>query len=884
MKQNRIFFYIKDLIACTFSNREHARTYAKRNAVLQIIVATAAFILMMRVFPMGLVQNHVLSRQNAYENPSKAQLAGEPFGAADKKLQTVYFTQDHLYRVTLYMGCTLLQKKTSDVTESVLFRLYDDEFSCIYEEEADSRKIAKNGYLTAQPDLDVVTGQAYYYEVLISGESSAVYTLPVGDRAALAQAENATLYIDGIINEEVSLVADFDYTRPLTAAGILLYDVLIMAVAAVVYLLLLMLVQQYDERFSHESLRIGRIFRCSAAVLGVLASAALFVWAVVLNSFGGEVWDRLFFAAGIAAADAWLVGFLWRVPRTLRPQKRSKMPAGSILWLTWRNYIQTVCFGLLFYALCQYVNADRNFYHYTNTRWMLIFLAVALLMNYHEKQFVNKLSLAWLAAGFAGSVYYCSFVQGDENELLLARLTCGVVVAWGLLVLNIIRIIAQTPELASACGQMTGRFLRDRQRLLYGVLWIVFSLLMYAYRYEKVWVFTATLPFAAFLFSPNTLASNCRFLRNFSNGILLSFALVTYFCLAHRPHHYWMLYRYGGMFHTVACTGMYLAVVFGAALAKLYGKLKTRKRMLVFCFPEYFVTACAVGFILLSMSRTAFLTTTVTVAAIVAVTAVAYHKGAVRILAELGMLIAVCLVSFPMVFTAVRMVPAVVNDPVRYEIEFQDRSFMIYEGDPVDSDKYMTVRRFFATLFGRFQTAGDGQEAAGDGGLTGREAGVLAYAGNKLAGLERRSFSEGEEKSGNTEQAEFPDISNGRFEIFADYINAIRFGGHPKMGPEDPKGDEYAHAHNSYLQVAYNFGLVAGLLFLVLCALALWRAVRLFQDYGSRYSIVLIPFSIVVVFGFISLTEWAYHPCIPAGFGFILMQMLLMRDCEGTAK
>ena len=71
MKQNRIFFYIKDLIACTFSNSEHARTYAKRNAVLQIIVATAAFILMMRVFPMGLVQNHVLSRQNAYENPSK---------------------------------------------------------------------------------------------------------------------------------------------------------------------------------------------------------------------------------------------------------------------------------------------------------------------------------------------------------------------------------------------------------------------------------------------------------------------------------------------------------------------------------------------------------------------------------------------------------------------------------------------------------------------------------------------------------------------------------------------------------------------------------------------------------------------------------------------
>ena len=111
---------------------------------------------------------------------------------------------------------------------------------------------------------------------------------------------------------------------------------------------------------------------------------------------------------------------------------------------------------------------------------------------------------------------------------------------------------------------------------------------MYAYRYEKVWVFTATLPFAAFLFSPNTLASNCRFLKNFSNGILLSFALVTFFCLAHRPHHYWMLYRYGGIFHTVACTGMYLAVVFGTALAKLYGKLKDTEEYADFLFSRIF--------------------------------------------------------------------------------------------------------------------------------------------------------------------------------------------------------------------------------------------------------------------------------------------------------
>ena len=86
------------------------------------------------------------------------------------------------------------------------------------------------------------------------------------------------------------------------------------------------------------------------------------------------------------------------------------------------------------------------------------------------------------------------------------------------------------------------------------------------------------------------------------------------------------------------------------------------------------------------------------------------------------------------------------------------------------------------------------------------------------------------------------------------------------------------HAHNSYLQVAYNFGMIAGSIFLVLCALTLWRAMRLYLQQGSRYSVFLIPFALVIVFGFVSLTEWAFHPCIPAGFSFLLMQVLLLKE------
>ena len=87
----------------------------------------------------------------------------------------------------------------------------------------------------------------------------------------------------------------------------------------------------------------------------------------------------------------------------------------------------------------------------------------------------------------------------------------------------------------------------------------------------------------------------------------------------------------------------------------------------------------------------------------------------------------------------------------------------------------------------------------------------------------------------------------------------------------------HAHAHNSYIQVAYDFGLIAGIAFLILCAVTLWKAVMFAVHYGKNYSIYFVPFSLIIVFGFTSLTEWAFHPCIPAGFAFLFVQMLLMQ-------
>lgn len=851
---------IRDALFNAVNDIEHI----KRNAAIQIIIATIAFIMLMRVFPQGAVQRHEYSRQSAYKQSELKEIGGDAFTKDDKKLQTVYFAKEHLYRIKLYLSCTLPDK--SDGSDFVLFRLYDENFSCIYEEKYCCSDIEKDGFLLASPDMDVEIGKAYYYELLaaydeVNKEScSARLNLPVADRGALFQTENSTLYIDGIINDDVSLIADFDYSKRLTFAWIILYYAAIIAAAAAIYIITSVILYTYDIRFSRNARRYAGYARLFASILTMCLALALFVFCVVLNRFGGGVWDRIFFAAGITAAAAWLLLAVWLREIYPKPAKMTKLSAGRKLSLIWRNYIQTVSFGLLFYALCQYVNADREYYHYTNTRWMLIFFAIALLMMYNEMQLLNKFSALWLISSVIGSFVYCRGFEAGTDERHLAVLTCAVAVSWGLLIINM---------LIQCIAALLNGELRLKKpvplKIIYGLLWLVFSALMYVYRFEKTWVFTATLPFLAMLFMHFTLASSSRFLKNFTNGILLGFGLVTLFCFMHRPYHYWMLYRYGGIFHTVACTGMYLAVVFGAALGKLLGKLKDRRGIIINCPLECFLASAAAGYIFLTMSRTAYLTAFVTAALSMLLSAAVFHKRILDVLKETGVLILLALICFPLVFSAVRMIPAVINKPVRYDIEHQDRGFMIYRGDPIDSDKYMTVPRFFSTLFGRFAS----EEDDSDDKAHAEERNYLAYTRNDLAGLDIRAAQ------GSKADMAQNDASNGRFEIFADYLKALSLKGHEKMALVSESGKEHVHAHNSYLQIAYNFGIIAGAVFLAVCAASLYGAVRLALKQGEKFGIYIVPFALTAVFGLLSLTEWAFHPCIPAGFCFMLMQPVI---------
>lgn len=55
-------------------------------------------------------------------------------------------------------------------------------------------------------------------------------------------------------------------------------------------------------------------------------------------------------------------------------------------------------------------------------------------------------------------------------------------------------------------------------------------------------------------------------------------------------------------------------------------------------------------------------------------------------------------------------------------------------------------------------------------------------------------------------------------DIFRAYIGEMNLTGHDEMGAMLPNGELAVHAHNIYLQVAYDHGLVVGVVFLLVGA------------------------------------------------------------------
>ncbi len=108
--------------------------------------------------------------------------------------------------------------------------------------------------------------------------------------------------------------------------------------------------------------------------------------------------------------------------------------------------------------------------------------------------------------------------------------------------------------------------------------------------------------------------------------------------------------------------------------------------------------------------------------------------------------------------------------------------------------------------------------------------------------------------------------SNGRLEIYRAYLSQLNMTGHEEMGAILEDGGVAVHAHNIYLQIAFDHGIPTGGLFVLLCGVGMFGAFK----YRKKS---VLPVTLGLAFCITGMAEWVSHLCNPLCFALLLAMM-----------
>lgn len=595
-----------------------------------------------------------------------------------------------------------------------------------------------------------------------------------------------------------------------------------------------------------------------AAVVTVLFTAVFFYVAVIKDVFGGTVWDRGVYGVASILFAGTLLFLIYRTSfckiwRTCRSEHFL------------RDGVQICCFACICLMTLYYYNSASDYGHSVATRVMNSAFGIALLCMYRKEELQKK----WI--GNLQALVFAIFVAGaflkarDGKEIVMYTLS-GVTV-W--IYVKLLGCLAGRIRRKEICGQFSK----------YGYLILLFFLGILVFCNTRTWPFSVVIPFTClYLYRFDGDKMN-RFMKNFCYGCILAFWLMFGSALMFRPYYSFEFIRYPGWFSSVATAGLFWMVVFGCTLACILAKYDNDadfRQNLKECFIEFVTLGAVSSYLVMGMARTALLGTAVfSVAAFLVAEIFCYRDNAVKMLTKVMLVICPALLLFPVVYTLTRTIPAVVGRPVwitRAEW-FSDR---IQKREPMDSSKFMNVPQLAESLLDKLLGIDinlsnmAGAESGPGVGYTVDENGELVFDAN-VVGYYEKDGQIYTKKDYSFENDATQDTSNGRLDIWRLYYENLNLTGHDTMIVEDAAENMILyHAHNSYMQVAYDHGILVGLLFVTVTASGAVAGVIYYKRNCRKVNFAIYPVIVVISFMIAGMTEWIFHPSIPLGFAFLI--------------
>ena len=691
--------------------------------------------------------------------------------------------------------------------------------------------------------------------------------------------------------EGMHMAAKYNYRLPLSKGRSLGIIFGIAALAALIY---------FGSDFYYKKnpdkdnlLTVEKVLAYSANPVAAIVFGTLMIMVFPLKVFDSRPLDIVFYEIGLIIS-AGIVFYAINHKVIIHEE-------GISFWQSLKNEhrLQYVCimFSMamaLWYASA-YMNDLYDIYHYISERRMSIWLLIMLLFTFSLKEFFNLYNFVWvLGSSIFGVNYYNLYKLAEEEKEydlhnLILKYNIIIVILGGILILNFIRLIAHK--------LMELRYGADHGKKtvvvpsFFGILMGILLISMVVFRNTRLWgIYLAV--FALFLFVRFAIWDKKKdFYKILSGGFMMNFAISLGFCWLHRYFPGYVSGRFAFIFHTVTVTAEYFTFMGAVATVMLIVKIISLphdsrfKDIAVIAWKEIVLFGFIMSYAIFTVSRTAYLAIVVSTLLVICVVISYNRKQLIRII---GVLVLSVILAFPAAFTLQRILPTIAADPVFYPIDDADE--FISGGADWDSTNFMCVERFINLFESKilsmevgeyefpmdpynYDLEGDGSPLYDDYGRpydespdnpANQESGMIEppeadmlLASSVMTRAEIVMLLD--ELEGYVDTDNFLDvISNGRITIAKSYIQQLNMWGHEEMGALLPDGEIAVHAHNTYLQVAYDHGIPVGILFVLTLVVALVSGIRYYSRNRKNEPLSLITCAVVIGFMVAGISEWVF--------------------------
>ncbi len=788
--------------------------------------------------------------------------------------------------------------------------LYDENSAVIFKTYVDTADIALPGYVNIPVEVNVEVGKTYAFKVR---DCRSKFYIGLEDIPAdSAYVGNLTDHYELV--EGRHLAARYNYRLPMSKQKSLLIIGIIAAVAALICVLSGMYFKRNPEKDS--ILTVGSVVKCTANPVAALFFGALIIMVFPLKVFDSRPVDIIFYELGLLITAA-IVFYAIN-------HKSVKHEIGISFWQSLKNedrlrYI-LIMFSMamaIWYGSC-YMNDLYDIFHFLSERRMTIWLLVMMLLTFSFKEAVNICNLVWVVGSVSYGVHYYNLHRMAETEKeydlnnLVLKYNIIIAVLGGILILNIIMTIARAIRKSSHVSEHEGS--NKVYPSAFGIVLLAFLILIVVFRNTRLWGIYLALTSIVFYIRLAVWKKNGDYYKILSGGLMMNFAISLIHSYLHRYFAGYVSGRFAFIFHTVTVTAEYLTFMGAAATVLLVIKIVSLpkgtglREIFVSAWKEMTLFGFIMSYAIFTVSRTAILAIAVSVFMVVAVVMMCYKKEFFRIIGVFALSVILC---FPAAFTLQRILPTISADPVWYPIDDADE--FVRGGADWDSTNFMCVERF-VNLFeskilgmdvGMYEYPIDRNNYADDG------RGELLYDdyGREIDNDEDNGG--GDVQEGTDDQGRIPDItnpdneepdylaslgitraelimlatelegyvdlsnpldviSNGRLSIFRSYMQQLNLWGHEEMGAMLSNGEIAIHAHNTYIQVAYDHGILAGILFLTVLIMALVCGIGYYRNSRDTDPLSLITPAIVIGFMVAGVSEWVFQYSNPMTIALML--------------